>query len=54
MSAESYFNDAIAVYRMHHGPNHEVTIGAQDELAHLQIRTDRTDVSANASLLLSS
>lgn len=56
VSAESYFNDAIAIYKLHYGPSNEVTIGAQDELAHLQIRTDRTDVrrghTVNRAILL--
>ena len=44
VSAESYFNDAITVFKGCYGPGHEVTIGAQDELAHLQIRSDRQEV----------
>ena len=45
VSAESYFNDALAIYKLQFGPCHEKTITTQDELARLQIRAEKHEVN---------
>ena len=51
VSAESYFNDALAIYKLQFGPCHEKTISTQDELARLQIRAEKHEVSTILSYL---
>ena len=51
-SAESYLNEATAVYQSNFGPNHEKTIRCQDELVRLMIRTDRQEEAVQVSTCL--
>ena len=44
VSAESYYNDALVIYQKVHGPVHEKTVSVQDDIARLQIRTDKQQV----------
>lgn len=48
VSAESYFNECLAIYKSTLGPSHAKTLRVQDELAKLMIRTDRNSVSVYA------
>ena len=43
-SAESYLNQALAMYERLHGADHTKTLEGKDELARLMIRTDRVEV----------
>ena len=45
VSAESYLNECLSSCTTVYGPSHKKTLEVQDELARLQIRTERENVS---------
>ena len=52
VSAESYLNECLSSCTTVYGPSHKKTLEVQDELARLQIRTQRENVSFLCFLLL--